>query len=475
MKLLPLRTLYACVFVFALGACATAPAPPNAELYTGFTLLDPATETRIENAYMVVADGRILATGRGAGPAGISAERRHDMSGAYALPGLIDTHAHVTLGTIGVAMENGAPVLRAYSEDEIVAHNARLLVSFGVTTIRNPGGSTEANVAYNARIRSGALVGPEQRAAGEILDTSRFDGLTVSVTDAASIEAAVAHQAAAGINYIKLYQLLNESQFTAGVEAAHRHGLEAITHTGAIAWDRAADLGVDAIVHAMPISPDSLTPAARQGYRGADEIGAHAFYEWWERADLDSAEMQHLIATLAARRVTVDLTLIVFEKAFWGDDPGIRDDGLEFTHPAMRDNWRVFRFDMGWQHENYVRARAVWPKIQRFARMLHEAGVPLTIGTDLANPFIAPGYDTIAEMRLHQEAGIPAWDVLRMATSDAARTMHMQDQIGRLARGMEADVVFVDADPSVDVSNAGRTRAVLLNGEFYSSLELRTQ
>jgi imidazolonepropionase-like amidohydrolase len=464
----------ACALLCALSSCATTPAP-DADLYTGFTLIDPATETRIENAYMLVADDRIVATGRGDGPSSVPAERRHDMSGAYALPGLIDTHAHVTLGSLNVAMENGAPVVRAMSEDEIVAHNARMLVSFGVTTIRNPGGATAANAAYNERIRTGALIGPEQRAAGEILDTSRFDGLTTAVTDAASIEAAVASQAAAGMNYIKLYHLLNEAQFTAGVEAAHRHGLEAITHTGAITWDHAAELGVDAIVHAMPISADSLPASARAGYRGADQTGSHAFYDWWERADLDSAEIRRLIATLAERQVTVDLTLVVFQKNFWGDDATVRDTGLEFTHPVMRDNWRVFRFDLGWQPEHYARARAVWPKIQRFARMLHEAGVPLTIGTDLANPFVSPGFDTIAEMRLHQEAGIPSWAVLRMATSDAAETLHMEDRIGRIARGMEADIVFVDADPTTDVANAGRTRAVLINGAYHDAAALRAR
>lgn len=468
-----LRTLAACAMLLALSACATTPAAPDAQLYTGFTLLDPATETRIDNAYMLVSNGRIIATGRGDGPANIPADRRHDMNGAYALPGLIDTHAHVTLGRLDVRLENGAPLIVATSEDEITAHNARMLVGFGVTTIRNPGGDTEANATYNERIRTGVLLGPEQRAAGEILDNSTVQGLAIDVDDAASIEAAVAHQAEAGMNYIKLYQLLDEAQFTAGVRAAHRHGLEAITHTGAITWDRAAELGVDGIVHAMPISADSLPASARAGYRGADQTGSHAFYEWWERADLDSPEMQRLIRVLAERQVTVDLTLVVFQKNFWGDDATVRDTGAEFVHPLVRENWRVFRFDIGWTPEHYARARAVWPKIQRFARMLHEAGVPLTIGTDLANPFVSPGYDTIAELKLHQDAGIPAWDILRMATSDAAETLHMEDRIGRLARGMEADVVFLDADPTTDVANAFRTRGVLVNGAYHDATTLR--
>lgn len=465
------RTLAACALL-TLSACATATPPSNAQLYTGFTLLDPASETRTENAWVLVAEGRILDVGAGRAP-NVSAANRHDMSGAYALPGLIDTHAHITLGRLNVAIENGAPALIATSEDEITAHNARMLVAFGITTIRNPGGSTEANAAYAERVRSGALLGPEALAAGEILDRLPFRGLTTAITDAESIEAAIAAQAAAGMNYIKLYQGLDETQFSAGVEAAHRHGLQAITHNGAISWDRAAELGIDGIVHVMPNSADSLPLSARAGYRDGGETGAHGFYDWWERADLDSPEIQRLIAALVEHDVTVDLTLVVFQKTFWGDDDAVRDSGSAYMHPLMRQNWQTFRFDIGWQAEHYQRARAIWPKIQRFALMLHEAGVPLTIGTDQANPFVAPGYDTITELRLHQEAGIPAWAILRMATSQAAETMHLENRIGRIAPGMEADIVFVDADPTQDVTHMERTRGVLINGAYHDAATLR--
>ena len=467
-----LRAYVAWAFAAVLCACATTPAPTDADLYTNFTLLDPADERRTDDAWMLVSGGRILGTGHGRPPHAASA-RVHDMHGAFALPGLIDTHAHVTLGRLAVRLENGAPVLNATSEAEITAHSARMLVAHGVTTIRNPGAATDANAAYDEAVRSGAMIGPEQLAAGEILDSSRIDGLTLVVGDAESIEAAVARQAAAGMDYIKLYQGLTEAQLRAGVEAAHRHGLRAITHTGAISWTRAAELGVDGIVHAMPISPDTLPPEARAGYQGGDVAGAHAFYTWWERVDLDSPEIRQMIGALVAHHVTVDLTLVVFHKTFWGDDPAVRDDGLQFAHPLMRENWRVFRFDLGWTPEHYARARAVWPKIQRFARMLYEAGVPLTIGTDQANPFVAPGYDTLTEMRLHGEAGIPPWAVLRMATSDAAETLGLGGRIGRIAEGMEADIVFLAEDPSQDLHNLASTSAVLLNGAYLDVATLR--
>lgn len=176
------RTLAACAALVALSACATTPAPADAELYTNFTLIDPATETRIEGAYMLVSDGRILAAGRGNGLSNIPPERRRNMNGGYALPGLIDTHAHVTLGRIDARLENGVPVLVATSEDEITTHNARMLVAHGVTTIRSPGGNTAANARYAANIRDGVWLGPTALSAGTLLDTTRFDGLSVVVS-----------------------------------------------------------------------------------------------------------------------------------------------------------------------------------------------------------------------------------------------------------------------------------------------------
>lgn len=467
------RLLSISSFALVVSGCATIGAGRASDVYHGFTLLDPVSERRIEDAYIVVRNGRIDRIGAGRLPRSIPAERRHDMGGGFALPGLVDTHAHIALGRLTVAMSNGAPQLGASSESEITTHNARMMVAHGVTTVRNPGGDAEANIAYRRRVRDREWVGPDAYSAGEVLDaTLPIRGLSTIVTDAASIEAEVARQASLGVDYIKLYQSLSEAQIAAGVAAAHARGLPTILHGGDVSWARAAELGVDSLVHAMPVSPDLLGGEARQGY--APRGGAYTFFEWWERADLGSPEMQAMIAELAEREVSVDLTLVVFQKAFWGNDPSVRDAGLEFAHPLMVQNWNtLFRFDLGWSGENYRRAQAVWPKMLRFARMLYDAGVRLTIGDDFANPFVAPGADMHAEMRLYQEAGIPPWAILRMATSGGAASMGLDHQIGRLERGFEADVVFLNADPSRDIANVSAMRGVLLDGRYFDPAALR--
>jgi imidazolonepropionase-like amidohydrolase len=107
------------------------------------------------------------------------------------------------------------------------------------------------------------------------------------------------------------------------------------------------------------------------------------------------------------------------------------------------------------------------PKVLAFARMLHAAGVPMMIGTDAGG-----GVMIDRELELHREAGIPLWDVLRMATSGAADIMKMGDRIGRILEGYEADLAIFDADPTADVGNVAQVYGVLNNGKILLTADL---
>jgi imidazolonepropionase-like amidohydrolase len=76
------------------------------------------------------------------------------------------------------------------------------------------------------------------------------------------------------------------------------------------------------------------------------------------------------------------------------------------------------------------------------------------------------------ELAHHVEAGIPAWEVLRMATSGNAELMGLGEQTGRIAAGYEADLVFLSADPSTNVENVGEVMLVVNNGKLYEPQEL---
>ncbi|GAB2533588.1 hypothetical protein GCM10027268_02790 [Brachybacterium huguangmaarense] len=84
-------------------------------------------------------------------------------------------------------------------------------------------------------------------------------------------------------------------------------------------------------------------------------------------------------------------------------------------------------------------------------RVLHEEGVPMLTGTDASGAgWVVPGFSLQDEFALLAEAGIAAPALLRMATLDAARFLGRDDVAGRVAPGLQADLVVLDADPTLD-------------------------
>ena len=459
----------------ALAAASPAQAQER-HLYVGATLLDPATETVQPDSYILTEGGRIAAIGRGR-PRRARGATVHDVSGQFVLPGLIDTHAHLTLGPIQPVRDPPPPRMRIVYDDAITAHAGRMFLSYGVTTVRNPAGDPAQARAYETALAAGTLQGPEMRWAAETIDRLPIDveGLAARVTSDTPVAQIVRRQAAAGADYVKLYTGLTEADVREGIETAHALGLEAIAHLDEVSWTRAAELGIDALVHAIPSSPDLLPAERRAAYIAARQPGGFNWIQWYEAADLDGPEMREMMRTLAERRVHFDATLIAFEPAFFGNVPARLNRDAALAHPSMVENWRrVFRFDLAWTPENYRRAQAQWPRLLELTRRMHAAGVPMTIGTDFGNPWVAPGLSVSQEMALHQQAGIPAWAVLRMATSDAAREIGLGDRVGRLRAGYEADLLFIAADPRPDPNRVAEVRAVVNNGALLNPDQLRS-
>jgi imidazolonepropionase-like amidohydrolase len=103
------------------------------------------------------------------------------------------------------------------------------------------------------------------------------------------------------------------------------------------------------------------------------------------------------------------------------------------------------------------------PAASTNVKALHDAGVPILAGTDLANPGTISGVSTLHEMQLLAAAGLPAQAALVAATSAPADLLGLTDR-GRIAPGLRADLVLMNATSVDDVVGTYDITAIWKNG-----------
>jgi imidazolonepropionase-like amidohydrolase len=461
-----IATFFAPVLALLLAASATS---QETTVYHGFTRLDPVTATATEDAFVIVEGDRFARVGQGRPPRNDDWSYV-DMSGRYALPGLFDTHAHVTIGPLTVEIKDGVPAIRFEVVHDIHRHSALIALASGVTAIRNPAGDAAANAHYDRMIASGEWLGPEAVHAGDLFNP----GFPHFPRDDVEWQREMARQRELGMTYAKLYTGLTEVELARGIELAHANGLKAIAHLDGVSWSRAMELGVDELTHALPTSADLLVEPNRSAYLESRKTpDAKFLYRWFELVDYDSEPFQRMLRMLVENEIHVDLTLVTSELIYFYDRiHELEHEPLKdiYPDPAFLANWHqtMTTSHFGWTEDDYRRAHAALPKVLELAKRFYDAGVRLSIGTD------GPGGGTnfVRELALHVRAGIPAWDVLRLATSGAAERLGMANRRGSIAPGMEADLVFLRSNPVENIENVGDVDTVVQNGRAYRSADL---
>jgi len=460
--------------VLAGAVTGAAADPGTATALDDVHLVDAAKGRTLENRCVRIEGERIVAVTEAGSRRCLDDATVKKLDDRYLMPGLIDTHAHLALGPVEMRRERGKMVMATESSDEIADHNARRLVAYGVTTIRNPGGELAAAARYKARRAAGEVIGPESFDAGKVIHNAEFAGLAVVVRNADDVRRVVADQVAAGADWIKLYTGLSPELLEAGIDAAHAHERPAVAHLERIAWPDALEMDLDAIVHMMPISPDLLDEQSRQAWQSSARPGTFSFFEWWEHFDPDGPEADRLVASFDEHRPIFDATLVAFHAAFVQDlDNAYKEDTRRLAHPSLRANWEDwFTFAVGWQAEDFERARAIWPKVQRLTQRIYTGRARVTVGTDMSNPWIAPGISLHREMSLLAEAGVPADRILAAATVNAAEALDAGERLGRIAKGFEADMVVLDANPLDDIDHTRTIHAVVADGRWLNRDDL---
>ncbi len=197
------------------------------------TLIDGVTDAPRDNMSVVVAEGRIVAIGKTdelRSPAGATTI---DGSSKFLIPGLWDTHAHLSY----------------WGEDAL-----DLLVDAGITNIRELGGDPEEIGAWKAQIEAGARIGPAMVWCGPFLEgPDGDDEYRFKVFDESEARYAARALEALGVDFLEIQPMIEPSLVAALIDEARDLGLSVVGHLPrGISATAGAALGLRSIEHMSP-------------------------------------------------------------------------------------------------------------------------------------------------------------------------------------------------------------------------------
>lgn len=423
-------------------AAKLAHRPPAAGLaITHARVFDAERRTVIPDATVIVAGDRIAAIGDASTkiPAGAQVI---DARGRTLLPGLWDMHVHLQ-DTDGV-----------------------LELASGVTTVRDLGNDTAELGARMARIAAGTELGPTILRAGFIDGPGKLAAPTgVLVDTPEEARAAVERYADQGFVQIKIYSSVAPELVPVIAAAAHARGLRVSGHVPfGMNAAQAVEAGYDELQHANFLflqflaGPTDDTRTPLRFVRVAERGGS---------LDLGSAEVRAFLDLLVAKRTVIDPTLAIFEGLFTTDpgqvDPIVAPLVGRLPPQVERGARGGGLAAPGGQRAVY---RASYAAMLSLVKLAFDRGIPVVAGTD------AGGIAYHRELELYAAAGIPAPDVLALASLGAARVMGKDKEVGSIAPGKRADLVLVDGDPTRDISAVRNTDIVVCRGVVYDPAEL---
>ncbi|MEZ5416782.1 MAG: amidohydrolase family protein [Vicinamibacterales bacterium] len=395
----------AALWLGTLAACSTAPPAPQvaSTAFEGARVIVGDGQAPIENATVVVSEGRIVQVGPAASVTVPDGATRVDVAGKTIMPTIVDTHVH--LGTTRDALLKDLRD-RAY---------------FGVSAALSLGLDPPGD-AFAVRAESPAGIARYFLAGRGITmpEPGRTD-VPYWVTTEDEARAAVREQAAQKVDIIKIwvddrdgkYKKMPREIYTPVIDEAHKAGLRVAAHIFNLSDAKGLlDAGIDAFAHGI--------------------------------RDVDADD--EVVALVKARPAVVLI-------------PNMPDRGVVADYGWLKGSLadaEVERIQAG--ATDRPQAHAAWQIQARNLKRLSDAGMTITVGTD-GNTAWAPH----VEMADMVASGMTPMQVIVAATRNGAAFLKMDDT-GTIAAGKRADLLVLDGNPLDDITNTRKIASVYLAG-----------
>lgn len=402
--------LLACAICVTLSGAAAAQSRPIVLRVS--TLLDGRGRLLHDTA-IVVENGKIVRLDPGAAGGSV-----YDLRGLTVMPGWIDTHEHITWHFGPDGKLAGAGVGRGETPEYAILAmeaNAWATLMAGFTTIQSVGAAED--VPLRDAINRGEIPGPRILTAVRPLS----GGPRAATPD--DIRKDIDEDKAMGADLIKIFasqsirqgggMTLSQEQLTAACDQARKDGLRTLVHAYGPAVKASVDAGCTQVEHGTLMPPSDLKLMAERGTYFDPQVG------------------------------------LVFQNYF--------------------DNERHYLGIDGYSESGFEAMRKAWPDdIELFKAAARTPGLKVVFGTDaVAGAFGHQADEFVDRVRKGGEAPMQA---LESANSVAAESLHMEDRIGSIAPGLDADIVAVEGDPLNDITAVRRVVFVMKGGTIYKNV-----
>ena len=398
-------------------------------VFENVDVVDVVGRVLLNDHHVRVVDGKIDAVS--ASRLDASGGIRIDGSGKTLIPGLWDMHGHLSLPD-GV-----------------------LNIAGGVVNVRDIGNEHETIIDVSTKFNNGTVIGPNVFRAGFMDKAGPF----AAGYPATSLEDALERVdffAEHGYIQVKLYSSIEPDWVAPIAERAHGHGMRLSGHIPAfMSAEQAIRAGYDEIQHINMLFLNFLA-GDREDTR--QQIRFTLYGDEAGNLDLDSDEVQAFFKLLKENNVVVDPTAAIFHEMLVhvsGVPSPTLASIIDHMPPSVARSDYNADFDITDSIDTWARSAE---RQAEMIKALFDYGIQIVPGTDDIVAFTLH-----RELELYVEAGIPAIDVLRIASLDSARVTGVDEQKGSIEVGKDADLVLLDGNPLEDI-NAVRNAVLVMKG-----------
>lgn len=395
-----------------------------------------------------------------------------DGEGKYLIPGLWDAHVHLTF----------------IPEIDHETH-FKLYLKNGVTSIRDTGAILSKLQPSLNFIEENPNTTPRLFYAGPLIDGADrvykgmepgFPNLSIGIDETSNIPEVVDGLVKEGVTFLKSYEMLTRETYLELLKVAGQNGLRVTGHVPlSIDLEEAIEAGLGGMQHvrnmdlACAKDADNLLDDRQVSLENEASIAGsalrthiHSSQRYYAIDNTDDERCLRIIMKLSEYGVfqTPTLTINTFDSRRFYADPKWRETYQELPE-AAENNWmqgslKLANIDVT---ENAKKFDA-WSL--SLVNKMHQEGVKIIAGTDTPIGYLTPGYSLHKELELLSEAGLSNMDVLRSATITPAEFFGMENQMGTIEVGKLADLVILDKNPLMSISNTQSIHRVIVKGQI---------